>query len=166
MYYYEIFENFYQKQIKYLIIGGMAINLYGVPRVTQDLDIIISMDKDNVLKMNQALKELKYKPRLPVNPDDLAHPEVVKDWIENKNLKAFSFFHIKENYKVIDIILAHQFNFNEVYQNKTIKKVGSIEIYLISIDDLILMKQSVKRAQDLSDIEMLKKLKKWKLNNE
>ncbi|MHA1377216.1 MAG: DUF6036 family nucleotidyltransferase [Candidatus Helarchaeota archaeon] len=166
MYYYEIFEVFYQKQIKYLIVGGMAINLYGVPRLTQDLDIIISMDKNNVLKMNHTLKELRYKPRLPVNPDDLTHPEVVKDWIENKNLKAFSFFHIEENFKVIDIILAHHFDFDEVYQKKTIKKVGSIEIYLISIDDLILMKQDVKRAQDLSDIEMLKKLKKWKLNNE
>ena len=166
MYYYDIFERFYQKQVGYLIVGGMAVNLHGVPRLTQDLDIIISMDKDNVLKLNQALLELGYKPRLPVNPNNLANPEVVQDWIKNKNLKAFSFYHKEENFKVIDIILVHPLNYIAAYRNKTTKKVKSIEIYLVSIDDLIKMKQEVNRAQDLSDTEMLNNLKLWKDENE
>ncbi|MBI3813179.1 MAG: hypothetical protein HY279_01750, partial [Nitrospinae bacterium] len=35
-----------------------------------------------------------------------------------------------------------------------------IKVPVISIDDLIKMKQKAKRAQDIFDIEMLKKVKK------
>ncbi|MFX1466474.1 MAG: DUF6036 family nucleotidyltransferase [Promethearchaeota archaeon] len=161
MFYYEIMEAFFRKRVRYLIVGGLAVNLYGIPRVTQDIDIIISMDRENISKTNETLRELDYVPRLPVNPDDLAEQDKVKKWIEEKNLQAFSFYHRTENYKVIDIVIVHPLDFDEAYQRKTIKNVGSIEVYLASIDDLIIMKQQVSRAQDLSDIALLKKVKEW-----
>jgi hypothetical protein len=83
----------------------------------------------------------------------------VKDWIENRNLKAFSFYHKKDNYKVIDIVLVHPLNFDKAFENKTVKKAKDIEIYLVSIDDLIRMKEFSGRPQDFSDIEMLKKVR-------
>jgi len=64
MFYFDIFRAVYQDRIKYLIVGGLAVNLHGVPRVTQDIDIIISTDKGNILKINKILKELNYVPRL------------------------------------------------------------------------------------------------------
>ena len=139
----------------------MSVNLYGVPRVTQDIDIVIAMDRENVLKITSLLKELGYVPRLPVSPDDLANPDKVKDWTENKNLKAFSFYHKNENYKVIDIVLVHPLDFEKSFQNRTVKKVKDIDIYLASIDDVVKMKEFSGRSQDLSDIEMLNKVRKY-----
>lgn len=161
MFYYELMEAFFRKRVRYLIVGGLAVNLYGIPRVTQDIDIIISMDRENIVKMNEALKELDYVPRLPVNPDDLADQDKLKEWIKEKNLKAFSFYHRIESFKVIDIVIVQPLDFEEAFQRKTIKNVGSIEVYLASIDDLIAMKQHVGRAQDLSDITLLKRVKEW-----
>ncbi len=161
MYYFDVMELFFKKGIKYLIVGGLAVNLYGIPRVTQDIDIIISMDKENIYKINRALKELGYVPRLPVNPDDLADKNILNEWIKTKNLKAFSFYHKTDAYKVVDILIVHPLDFKEAYRRKTIKKVGNIEIFLVSIDDLILLKQNIGRAQDLSDVQLLKKVKKW-----
>ena len=161
MYYFEILEGLYRNNIRYLIVGGLSVNLYGIPRVTQDIDIVIAMDKENVLKLTSLLKESGYVPRLPVNPDDLANPDKVKDWIENKNLKAFSFYHKKDNYKVIDIVLVHPLDFEMSFKNRTVKKAKDIDIYLASIDDVIKMKEYSGRAQDLSDIEMMNKAKKF-----
>ena len=166
MFYYEILEAFYKHGIKYLLVGGLAVILYGIPRTTQDIDVVISMNEENVKKMNKILKNLGYRPRLPVNPDDLAKPEVVKKWVNNKNLKAFSFYHKKESYKIFDIVIVNAPNFEEAFKNRNIKKVKDIEIYLASIDDLILMKESSDRLQDLSDAELLKKSKKWMGENE
>ena len=161
MYYFEILEGLYKSKVKYLIAGGLSVNLYGVPRVTQDIDIVIAMDRENVLKITSLLKELGYVPRLPVNPEDLANPDKVKDWIENKNLKAFSFYHKKDNYKVIDIVLVHPLDFEKSFINRTVKRAKDIDIYLASIDDVIKMKEFSGRTQDLSDIEMLKKVRKY-----
>ena len=161
MYYFEILEGLYKSKVKYLIVGGLSVNLYGVPRVTQDIDIVIAMDRENVLKITSLLKELGYVPRLPVSPDDLANPDKVKDWIENKNLKAFSFYHKNENYKVIDIVLVHPLDFEKSFKNRTVKRAKDIDIYLASIDDVVKMKEFSGRPQDLSDIEMLNKVRKY-----
>lgn len=161
MYYFNLIEKLYKNKVKYLVVGGLAVNLHGVPRITQDIDLIIAMEQENILKLNTILKKLRYIPRLPINPDDIANPKIVKDWIINKNLQAFSFYQQKENYKVVDIVLVHPLDFKKAFKNKSIKKVKDIEIYLVSIDDLIQMKKNTGRKQDLSDIEMLKKVKKY-----
>jgi hypothetical protein len=36
-----IFEEFKKQKIDYLILGGLAVNLHGVPRMTYDIDIMI-----------------------------------------------------------------------------------------------------------------------------
>lgn len=161
MYYFEILEGLYKGNVRYLLADGLSVNLYGIPRVTQDIDIVIAMDKENVLKLTSLLKESGYVPRLPVSPDDLANPDKVKDWIENKNLKAFSFYHKKDNYKVIIIVFVHPLDFEMSFKNRTVKKAKDIDIYLASIDDLIKMKEFSGRTQDLSDIEMLNKVRKY-----
>ncbi|TFF86327.1 MAG: hypothetical protein EU551_01895 [Promethearchaeota archaeon] len=161
MYYFDILEEFFKNGIKYLIVGGLAVNLYGIPRVTQDMDIIISMDKDNILKINDILKKLNYVPRLPVDPNQLADKKTLKNWIIDKNLRAFSFYNKSENYKTIDILIDHPLNFEDSFQHKTIRKIKSIEIYLAPLDDLITMKRNTNRKQDISDIKLLKRLKKW-----
>ena len=162
MYYFDIMEALFRERIKYLIVGGLAVNLHGVPRVTQDIDLIISMDKENILKLNRSLKKLGYIPRLPVNPDDLADKNKLEEWIKNKNLKAFSFYHKINNFKVIDILIVHPLDFEESFQQKKIMQIESIEIFLASIDDLITMKKVIGRQQDISDIILLEKIKKWR----
>ena len=161
MYYFEMLEGLYKSKVRYLVVGGLSVNLYGVPRMTQDIDVVIAMDRENILKTTSLLKELGYIPRLPVSPDDLANPDKVKDWIENRNLKAFSFYHKKENYKVIDIVLVHPLDFEKSFKDRTVKRAKDIDIYLASIDDVVKMKEFSGRSQDLSDIEMLNKVRKY-----
>jgi hypothetical protein len=161
MFYFDLLEQFHKNNIRYLIVGGLAVNLHGVPRVTQDLDIVIATERENILRMNGILKELGYLPRLPVNPDEMADSETVKQWTEERNLKAFSFYHEKENYKVLDIILVHPLDFNKAFSHKTVKSAGGIDINLVSLDDLITMKAASGRGQDLSDIAMLEKVRKY-----
>ena len=167
MYYFEILKELFNCKIDYLIVGGLAVNLYGVPRVTQDIDIIIAFDKENICELNGVLKRLGYVPRLPgVDPEELADPIVRDDWIANKNLKAFSFYHTKDGYKAVDIVLVHPLDFAKSFQNKTTKKAQGIAINLVSLDDLIRMKSFSGRQQDLSDIELLKKIQQYREKGE
>ncbi len=104
-------------------------------------------------------------PRLPVDPEDLADAEKVQEWILNKNLKAFSFYHSKESYQVVDILLVHPLNFENAYRERIVRKVKDIEISLVSVDDLIRMKEFSGRDQDLSDIAMLRKVQQLNRGN-
>ncbi|MBI4646434.1 MAG: hypothetical protein HY738_07530 [Bacteroidia bacterium] len=160
MFYFEVFEALYRERIKYLLVGGLAVNLHGVPRVTYDIDIIILTDRDNILKLNNTLLNLGYIPRLPVNPNDMANEKILNDWIENRNMKAFSFYNVKENRKIIDIVIEHPLDFTKAFQHKVLKKVDDVEIYVASIDDMISMKKVSNRPKDINDMEMLMEVKK------
>ena len=59
MLYERIFKKFNLNRLKYLIIGGIAVNLHGFSRATGDLDILISLEDKNIEKFIKAIKSLK-----------------------------------------------------------------------------------------------------------
>lgn len=56
------------------------------------------------------------------------------------------------------MFLVHPLNFEDAYRKRIVKKVKDVEISLVSLEDLITMKEFSGRDQDLSDVEMLKKV--------
>jgi hypothetical protein len=163
MYYEEIFREFYREGIKYAVIGGMAVNLYGIPRATQDLDILTSLRKDNLLKVVKVLTRLGYVPRLPVKAEEIADRVRRARWIEEKNLKVFSLYHHKELYKTVDILLVTPIRFSKAIKSLTVIEVRDFTIPLISLRDLITMKGYAGRKQDFADVEHLRVLLKRKV---
>jgi hypothetical protein len=159
MYYYEVFEALYREKVRYLLVGGLSVNLHGVPRVTNDVDLIIATDRENVERLNAVLKKLDFLPRLPVDPQDISDSEKVDTWVKEKNLKAFSFYHRRENYKSVDIVLVHPLDFEKSFERKSIKTAKDVDIYVASIDDIIRMKEWSGRNQDVSDAALLKRVK-------
>jgi len=159
MFYYELFEALHKARVRYLVVGGLSVNLHGVPRVTADVDLVIAMDRKNIQSLANVLKALDFLARLPVNPEELSDPEKVKTWIEERNLKAFTFYHRKDNYKSVDIVLVHPLDFDKAFVNKTTKTAKEIEIYVASVDDIIVMKEWSGRKQDLSDAALLRRVK-------
>jgi hypothetical protein len=64
-------------------------------------------------------------------------------------------------------LLVHPLDFTKAYERKSVRKIKDININLASIDDIITMKIFSGRKQDLSDIELLEKLKNFmEQNNE
>ena len=159
MFYYELFEALYRAKVKYLVVGGLSVNLHGIPRVTADVDLVIAMDTKNIQSLASLLKSLDFIPRLPVDPADLSDPDKVKTWIADKNLKAFTFVHRKDNYKSVDIVLVHPLDFEKSFAQRVVKKARGVEIYVASIDDMIRMKEWSGRKQDLSDAALLRRAK-------
>jgi predicted nucleotidyltransferase len=53
----DVFASLQKHQVKYLIIGGIAAVLYGVPRATFDLDILIEATPGNARRLLDALVE-------------------------------------------------------------------------------------------------------------
>jgi hypothetical protein len=50
-----VFASFQSHEVRYLVIGGIAAVLYGVPRATFDLYIIIEPTRDNAQRLLDAL---------------------------------------------------------------------------------------------------------------
>ena len=43
-----LFEQLEKQKIRYLLCGGMAVNIYGIPRMTADIDLLLDFNEDNI----------------------------------------------------------------------------------------------------------------------
>lgn len=157
-YYAEIFRKLQEKDVNYLVVGGIAVALHGVPRFTADADFILELIPDNIHKFISAVTELGYKPKAPINPLDFADKAKRSQWIKEKGLTVFSFWNPSDPFKLIDVFVANPIEFSKMDKEKVVKKAAGIEIPLPSIKHLIKLKEISGRPEDLRDIEFLEKL--------
>jgi len=82
--------------VQYLIVGGLAVNAHGYERLTVDLDLVISLDRENVIRGLQALQAIDYHMSIPITPEQFAEPALREQWRKEKGmvvLKLWSDLH-------------------------------------------------------------------------
>lgn len=58
--YEEILKEFRKQKVKYVLVGGIAVNLLGSMRSTADLDILVEMSDKNLAKIVRIMKKNGY----------------------------------------------------------------------------------------------------------
>jgi len=157
--YLGIITAFNKEKIKYIIVGGLAVNLYGIPRMTYDLDLILDLEKANLTKFLNLLKKWGFKPKIPVDIMDFADKEKRNVWIKDKNMKAFNLVNPDWPVGEIDVIINTPIDYEKGIKNVTYVSLDNISVPIVSIDDLIKMKQDTGRKQDEIDIRYLLEIK-------
>ncbi|MGB2706036.1 MAG: hypothetical protein WBC74_04195 [Candidatus Omnitrophota bacterium] len=156
--YEDILRAFQRERVKYVLVGGIAVNLLGSLRNTADMDILVEMSDKNLAKVVGVLKKHGYRVKQPVNPMRIADKKTREDWINNKHMKAFNFYK-EDELKEVDIVIDSPVSFKEAKKDSVLIKAG-ITLSVISIDNLIKMKKNTGRDVDKMDIKELKKIKK------
>ncbi len=147
-------ESLEKRKVDYAIAGGYAVALHGAVRGTVDIDIVLRWTKKNLFVAEAALGDVGLQSRLPLKGDAVF--DFREEYIKNRNLLAWNFVNISNPTESVDIILT------EDLRNMKIKNIrsGNMTLRVISIEDLIKMKQKSGRPQDLEDIKALRSLKK------
>ncbi len=154
--YARIFQALHQAKVRYLVAGGVAVNLHQVIRSTVDLDLIVHLERKNVLQFVKIMKSLGYVPRVPVAAEDLADPVKRKDWIENKNMMVFSFIRPENPMEIVDVFVEEPMPFSALNRRRMEVEAFDVKIPIVGIQDLIKMKSQAGRDRDLYDIKLLK----------
>ncbi len=150
-----VFAALTKRNVRYLVVGGVAVVLHGVPRFTADIDLVLGLDTANVLAALDALAGLAYRPRAPVPLLDFANPASRRAWIEEKGLTVFSLWSPDHLATEIDLFVEEPFPFEEGFARATRVELGESHITVASIADLIQLKRRADRPKDREDIERL-----------
>lgn len=159
--YEEILREFRRQKVKYVLVGGIAVNLLGSLRSTADMDILVEMSDGNLRNVVGILKKKGYRVRQPVDPMGIADEKIRRDWIENKHMKAFNFYE-EDGLKEVDIIIESPVSFEEARKNAVHVRIDDIILPVISIDNLIRMKKNTGRGVDQLDVAELQRIKNLK----
>ena len=158
-----LFTAMNRDSVKYMVAGGIAVNLYGIERATADIDLVLLLDEKNISKFIKAAKKIGLKPRLPVKIEELNDPEKRQEWASKKGMMAFSLHDPKNPFFSVDVFITIPFDFDKVYRDRKCVKFENVMISILPLKELIKMKQKSDRPQDKADVFHLKKIiKDWK----
>jgi predicted nucleotidyltransferase len=166
MFYEEVFRELNRTKVRYLVVGGGAVVLHGVVRMTVDLDLFVDFKEKNLLKFAEVLTKLGYKPKIPVKISEFADVSKREKWKKEKNMLVFSFFHLKRHYDHIDVFVYEPIKFEKVYKKVEVVDVEGVKIPIISVKHLKEMKMIAGRPQDLADIKALEEVDMLRKKNE
>ncbi len=138
-------------KVEYVLIGGFAINLYGLLRGTQDIDIFVKPDDDNIKKLRDALSSL-YK-------DD----SIEEISLQELNKYAVIRYGTPDNFYV-DIIthIGEIFSFSDL--EFRVLDFDNHKINLATENTLLKLKSNSYREIDISDVRFLKEIIRRKEN--
>ena len=141
--------------VEYVVAGGFAVVLHGVPRMTFDLDIVVDLADDNMLRLVAALAAEGFRPRLPVALTDLEAPEKRREWIETRNLVAFSLTHPQRPMEELNVLLVIPFSWAEFAASRVWRSIEGVSVPVVGRALLRRMKLATGRARDAADAALL-----------
>jgi hypothetical protein len=137
-----------QYEVKYIMIGGFAVNLYGFARTTGDIDIWLKDEINNKKKLGKALEQFGY--------DQLTFEDLnfVPGWTD---------FYIGGGIR-LDIITTmiglENISFEEALSHASVADIFDIKVPFLHINQLIKNKKATNRPKDIIDVIELEKIVK------
>ncbi len=140
----EVLAAFERKGVVYAIFGAVALNLHGLARATQDLDIFVSPTEDNIRRLRNALKSVFDDPHIDeITADDLLGEYPAVQYVPPQG----SFY--------LDILtrLGEAFAFDDLETERA--DFDGLEVTIVTPRMLHQMKRSTIRPQDRADADRL-----------
>lgn len=142
----ELLELLNEQEVEFLLVGGIAVNYYGYPRSTGDVDLFYRADEQNTARLYRALHDF-FGNGVPglAGPEDLLKPNLILQF----GLPPHRVDFINEISGV---------DFDSAWKHRVMEQVEGQEVTvpIIDLEDLLSNKQASGRAKDLDDFEYLR----------
>ncbi len=145
-------------RIRFVVVGGLAMLLHGVDRLTADADLVLDLAADELPDAVRALISAGYRPLAPVDPLALADAASRAEWQHSKGMTVFSFWDSHHTRPTVDVLLESPVPFAELWARADVIRIGDTDVRIASRADLIRLKEITGRERDQADIESLRRL--------
>jgi Nucleotidyl transferase of unknown function (DUF2204) len=135
-----VFASFQKNDVKYLVIGGIAAVLYGVPRATFDLDVLIEPTRENVEALLRAMVEAGLGTASLTSSEDILSNEITI---------------FKDRVRLDVQTSTPGITFQGAWLRRVTMNYKGQSLQVVSLADLIASKRASGRDVDLEDVKIL-----------
>jgi len=143
--YEKLLAKLVRAEVKFIIVGGVAVALNGFVRTTEDIDILIEASAENVTRLLDELRNFGEGHARELSPADFSDSEGAIRIIEDFPLDVFTMMRGK---RYADL----------VGSTKT-TRIDDVEVRYLNSEALIALKSDSQRDQDRIDVSALRALK-------
>lgn len=141
----EILQALNDEGVDYVLVGALALNLHGLPRATEDLDVFVRENAENIKRIRTAFRHLWDDPEI----DNLRSEDLEGEY------PVIRYGPPDEDF-VIDLIsrLGDAFRFDDLESETIVLK--DVRVRVVTAATLYAMKKDTIRGQDRVDADLLK----------
>ncbi len=142
----EVLAAFEDEGLEYTIIGAVALNLQGLARATEDLDIFVAPTEENIRRLRAALKTVFDDPHI----EEITAEDLLGDYPAVQYVPPDGDLHI-------DILtrLGRAFRFEDLDSERI--DFDGLEVSIVTPATLYRMKKDTARLRDRGDAERLRR---------
>ena len=131
--------------VQYAVFGAIALNVHGLARFTEDLDLFVAPEHENIERLKQALKSVFDDPEI----DSISAHEMLGPYPRFSTIPPEGTFHV-------DLLtrLGDAFAFGDLEIQRV--PFGDLVISVVSPRTLYDMKKATVRLKDRADAELLR----------
>ena len=143
--------------IRYIIVGGLAVASHGYLRTTKDIDLVVALDPQNVVAAFASLAKAGYRPKVPITAADFSDAATRERLIREKNMIVLQFW--RDESPDVDVFVREPFDFEAEWTRARMEKISpDLTAPVVRLEVLLDLKREASRPQDLADIDALTKL--------
>ncbi len=146
----ELLRRLAKAEIEFVVVGGLALNAWGVVRGTRDVDVVVAMETENL----KRLAEVAVSAGGHVQQDEalLGTPFSIAAALAGGEQVA-----IETDLGRLDVVqgLDGVPSFEELRSRAAEADILGTKVWICSLDDLKAMKKAAGRTRDLADLEDL-----------
>ena len=135
-----VFASFQSHDVRYVVIGGIAAVLHGVPRATFDLDILIEATAPNAERLLQALRQAGFG---------------TADLVDAQGILANEITVFNDRVRIDVLTSTPGLTFQEAWSRRETMDYQGQKFYVASRQDLMASKRAAGRPRDLEDVRIL-----------
>ncbi len=136
----DVFRSLQNHEVRYVVIGGIAAVLYGVPRATFDLDILIDATPENAQRLLNAFLDASLGSAALTDVQHLLDNEITI---------------FKDRVRIDVQTSTPGLDFQEAWDRRVTMTYQEQDFYVVSKADLIAVKRAAGHAVDLEDVRLL-----------
>lgn len=149
-----------EHEIDFVLVGGFASMVHGSPLVTQDLDICLRIDEEQLVRLRRALEDISPRHRMNpgFKPSLFEHPKT-SEGVKN--------IYLETDLGILDAMseLRPIGDFERVKSKAIAISLYGFQCWVISLEDLIAIKETMDRPKDKETLLYLREiLRKTRLN--
>lgn len=136
---------FEREGVRYILFGAAALNLHGLARFTEDLDVFLAPDADNIIRLKRALRAVFDDPEI----EEISAADLLGDYPVVQYVPPDGSFHL-------DLVtrLGDAFVFDDIESTRL--AFDDITVSVATPKALYRMKRDTVRLKDKADAEMLR----------
>ncbi len=143
------------RNVRFVIVGGLAAQVHGSPSLTRDVDICYDRELENVQNIAVVLGELLATRRaLPADAPPMPP-------LDARTLRAGDVFTLSTSAGDLDLLAIPDpgFDYERLRSNAIRVEFAGQDVLVASLDDLIAMKRAAGRPKDRIELEILGSLR-------